>query len=447
MYAQTEATSPQHRGAFNFLRGKGIFFVLLAAAAIVAGIPIAISIFAPQSNSSIVISLCAAGQFFISIFAGIAWSKAEAMREANMRWVPMAASACDRLATILGSVSSLRCTVGQACSNASENLPELKEHNNRALRIHFEGLCNSNATRLRDVESHLDSALADWERFIKNNCEGSECADIGRRLALLRSRLPDDLSTTGQNCGNGQGRPSKPLATYPAIDQLELIVSTVSENPSLNGRWKLHQIHDAFWECGPYILRKDGSLWFLQQRDDSNNYFYMESSSSPCGVYQRCDVCPYDGNAVVFNPARPAQESSINHLQLITDGSPTSVPNSQNTNILDLAIALDSILQHVIHKHGVPKEKLLDAIRNARDMKEYSVMLGIDCPDAVSICAVPVLNVARGAMGLSAFEFDNELHDRICAKVIPNKTIDDQGDSNVGSDEAPTLSHENSNEN
>lgn len=404
---------PKNGRIAAYIESRAAFFALVASAVLVGGIPVLLSMVAPQLNNSVVIAICASGQFFVSIFAGIAWSKAQAVKEANLRWVPMAASACDRLATILGSVANLRATVGQACGSATKNLPELTLDNNRAVRVHFEGLCSSNATRLNDVESHLDSALTDWERFIKQNCEGPECADIGRRLAVLRARvLSMNCSSGAVGCGSDIVEAGgTPQETSISSEKLHLIVSGVTTDQDRNGRWSLQQIENGIWECEDYILRQAPHGWFVEDRSDAESYFYRAGTASPCGAYERCEVCPHDGNAVVFKPVRTMSDSQ-GKVQ-IQSGSTLPLSGDQ-TGVLNLTVALSEYIQHVVREHGVSRDDFIIAVMESSNLAEFSAMLGTGCPNIVSVCALPALNVLREALGRPPFTFDEELQNKLC---------------------------------
>src|SRR4051812_29707952 len=124
------------------------FFLLLLAAMIVAVVQVLLAAYKPSLFTPVFQSLCTTFQLFASIFAGIAWSKQQAEKEANARWLPVAASSCHRLLTLMSSVRNLRGTVGKACGVAKQSLPELNREMNRAIRIHIEDLCAANATRL-----------------------------------------------------------------------------------------------------------------------------------------------------------------------------------------------------------------------------------------------------------------------------------------------------------
>ncbi len=401
----------------SFLQSRATFFLLILCALCVGGVPIALSVLAPQMNNPVTLALCASGQFFVSIFAGIAWSKADAIREANMRWVPMAASACDRLATILGSVTNLRSTVSQACSSASRNLPELGENKNRALKIHFEGLCNSNATRLNDVESHLDSALTDWERFIKHNCNGPECADIGRRLASLRARSAEGACKTGAiGCGDANAQKAE-AEIEQAQRKLDLQVTGATSDGSKNGRWSLTEVEEGFWTCDVYTLRRDSNGWFVEEKGNPDSYFFLPGKSTPRGVYERCEVCPFDGVAVVFEPATCSTSVKRASAGAVAGFESEISPQANGKNLLLLAIASNEYTQHVMQAHAVRKDTVLTALTQADDLSEFIGLLGIDCPDVVSICAIPSLNFIRDLIDRPLFEFNPALHAKNVAKT------------------------------
>lgn len=334
------------------------------------------------------------------------------------------------IGTILGSVASLRATVGQACSTATKNLPELAENKNRAVRIHFEGLCTSNATRLQAVESHLDSALTDWERFIKQNCDGPECADVGRRLAVLRARL-DSTGTIGSPVGC-TAAPSDSLSKAESklehrtahggavTDHMDLIVSGVTTRRGGNGKWRLHQIAPDYWDGDGYVLRKESHGWFLEDKDDADNYFFRKGPETPCGVYSRCDVCPDDGTAFVSMPVtRPALHQTTTSLAL---PAPSSSDHDQVGPFAAWVMELDPYLQHAMNAHGVSKDVVLAAVTSAKTMTDYSTMLGLECPNIISACAIPGLNLVRGFVGEPRLEFDEKLWEEVCKKSAAAST-------------------------
>jgi hypothetical protein len=414
------ARSVFRRTILAFIRARSAFFVLVFFAIVFGVLPVLLSIFAPQLSNAVVLAICASGQFFVSVFAGVAWSKAEAVKEANLRWVPMAASACDRLGTILGSVANLRATVSQACSTASRNLPELSENKNRAVRIHFEGLCSSNATRLVDVESHLDSALADWERFIKHNCSGSECADIGRRLAIQRARLSErgsQAETPG--CQADTGNQSKADHHQEAPRELHLSVSGVTIEANRNGQWALRRVSDDIWECDTYLLRKEPFGWFVEDRNNSDSYFFRAGVNGQCGIYERCDVCPHDGKAIVFTPVE-TQSSGL------TGSSPALVNVSKT--VVDVTLSLDGYLQHEIRDHDISRERLVNAIKESSNLAELAAFLGSGCAGIVSVCALPALNLVRGAFERPPFVYDQALYEKLCQKNQSQRSENETAD-------------------
>jgi hypothetical protein len=399
------------------------FMLLLVGALLVGGVPVLLSLTAPELNNAVLIAICASGQFFISVFVGIAWSKTQAQKEANMRWVPMAASACDRLATILGSVSSLRAAVGQACAAASTNLPELKENKNRAVRVHFEGLCSSNATRLQDVESHLDSALTDWERFIKQNCDGPECADIGRRLAILRSRLSSADQSAGSACATQsivtlavQGSPPSATIQPDVTDSIELAVFGVTTRPNRNGRWALRQVEEGCWEGATYVLRRESHGWYLEDKEDATDYFFREGTDTQFGVYERCGVCPDDGSAIV-------SRGSVKHTAATTPVSDVASGQDQAMRFVGLVVQLDRWIQHGMESHGLRKDVVIAALLSAKSMREYSAILGTNCPDVVSLCAMSGINSIRDFFSLPPLEYDAALWEELRPKEEAHASV------------------------
>jgi hypothetical protein len=287
---------------------------------------VALEAYKPQSNTPVVQALCAAFGTLGSILAGVAWSKRQAEREANSRWIPVAASSCDRLITLQSSVRSLRYTVSKSCGAAKVNLPELNRDLNRAVRVHLEDLCGANASRLSDIENHLEGALADWERFIKVNCTGSECAEIGSNLVRLRAKLlAQDIMASNGSCGTSSTTPTTPSAPKQVI----LTVQGVTTRQGRNGTWTLDVIGPGVWSNQLYTFHEEEDGWYVYETADANSFFWRarDRKGSPAGRYERCPVCPDNGIAVISLGAPASREMTPAPEKLV---GATVPPTTQN---------------------------------------------------------------------------------------------------------------------
>lgn len=65
-------------------------------------------------------------------------------------------------------------------------------------------------------------------------------------------------------------------------------------------------------------------------------------------------------------------------------------------------------------------------------MSEFSAMLGIECADVVSTCAMPILNALRALMGRSPLQYDEGLHARLCPKPATSEPASHQNGSGQG---------------
>ena len=76
----------------------------------------------------------------------------------------------------------------------------VKQAENKAIKVLFERHCSEIAGRLIDVENHMEGAFEDWIRFIRQNCEGSECSRIWQSLLTRKANLA--RSEQPQSCGD-----------------------------------------------------------------------------------------------------------------------------------------------------------------------------------------------------------------------------------------------------
>src|SRR5207237_472831 len=134
-------------------------------------------------------------------------SSQAATRAANARWLPQAESACDRLLTVSHCAEKYRRDLEAVCGLAETSLPELGAEKAKALKIFIEAQCREGASKLADISNHLESAYADWHRFIMHNCDQGECERIFASLTARRNKLESALPQRGnlQTCQELQG--------------------------------------------------------------------------------------------------------------------------------------------------------------------------------------------------------------------------------------------------
>jgi hypothetical protein len=173
------------------------------------------------------------------------------------------------------------------------------------------------------------------------------------------------------------------------------------------------------------VLRKEPYGWYVEDKANSDSYFFRTQAGTRLGVYERCEVCPFDGNAVVFKSTVVPSNGPPVTQNLNAGASLSSAGKADKAQLMNLTVALDQYFQHAILEHGIAKEKVISAIKEASNMAEYSAMLGINCTNVVSICALSGLNAMRDLFELPAFTFDQELYARLCAKstraVVPTQ--------------------------
>ena len=85
------------------------------------------------------------------------------------------------------------------CSNATRDMPELEQPENKAIKSFFQTQCRTGTRRLRDIANHLDDALGDWTRFVQANCRGEDC---GRIETAIKERALELEAQAKADCGN-----------------------------------------------------------------------------------------------------------------------------------------------------------------------------------------------------------------------------------------------------
>lgn len=153
-------------------------------------VPAALLVKYPQSyDDPLVVFLLSVAIAVVSVIASRIESIHDAKKRTQTEWLSQAESSCDRLLTTMSQVKRLKERTLHTCDDATLNMPELQKDNLRPLKTLLERNCESTGCQLHDIETHMESALADWQRFIRKNCEGAECDQIGRALDRRRAEL------------------------------------------------------------------------------------------------------------------------------------------------------------------------------------------------------------------------------------------------------------------
>ncbi|HVT88784.1 MAG TPA: hypothetical protein VHD56_08040 [Tepidisphaeraceae bacterium] len=271
-----------------------------AALILVVG-PVLLLIYQPNLLTPLVSLMINAVQFFLALWLGHLISTDAAKQSANAKWLPPAESACDRLLTLTSSISSLQKQMKGACDRASTDLPELKEPKNKSVRLLLDRQCCEVASRLLDIQQHLEGAFEDWQRFIRQNCEGRECQRIWHSLNSRRARLAVGERAAG--CGAATSPPAQPTQAT------ALSVMVVAPNDG-GGQFTLLPTENGHtWSSSAFVLTEESGGWRLSDVRNSSHFYWKEKSdeSSVTGMYFPCAMCPSEGWAVV-TPATTASE-------------------------------------------------------------------------------------------------------------------------------------------
>jgi hypothetical protein len=169
-------------------------FVILLAMLVLICPPIVLWRF-PDQYTPMVETLLNALLFGLALWLGNHEAAKRAEKHANAKWLPQAASACSRLLTVWASVRNFQGQLGNTCTQAIKDLPELEHDKMRAVKTMLNAHCGNGAARMGDIVNHLEDALEDWLRFIGANCEGDECAAINAQIEARRTTLKKQLGT------------------------------------------------------------------------------------------------------------------------------------------------------------------------------------------------------------------------------------------------------------
>jgi hypothetical protein len=257
-----------------------------------------------------------------------------------------------------------------------------------------------------DIQNHLGNALSDWEMFIKQNCNDNECADIGKQLIKMRAQ---NVLTAG-DASPGCSEPSTPLQvkTGTSDETSTALALTIfgSANADVNGTWRLAQITQDYWQGEIYALRKSENSWFVERRDNAEDYFYRFCSEGRDGTYSRCEVCPFDGTAVLS----PAISSAPELADVRAEPQPRGPKSNQvdlTSVIRDYTLEVSPFLQRAKQDHSIDNASISSAVAAANDLGELDRILNLGCSVLFTEEAVRELNFLRALAGKEPFAFES----------------------------------------
>ena len=155
----------------------------------------------PTMYNPLTAFLVSFGLFVLAAWASYLQTEDSAVKSANKRWLPQAETACDHLLNLCYAIKRFQAVTACSCDELQMHVSELDEPQ---IRLFVTQQCASSASTCCDVANHLESAYADWERFIRHNCQGGECDVIFDNLRVLRHRLEEELGAV--RCRESQPR-------------------------------------------------------------------------------------------------------------------------------------------------------------------------------------------------------------------------------------------------
>ncbi len=170
--------------------GKPMRFFLWSLTLGVVAVPTVLLLNYPDTyNNPVVVFLLSVALCGLSVLASRHEFVASAHRAMQTEWLSQAESACDRLLTTAAHVLAVRGRMNCTCDSALHDLPELQTDELKAVRVLLSAHCREAADNMTTIANHMESAIADWQRFIAKNCEGEDCTRIGRNLDKRRAKL------------------------------------------------------------------------------------------------------------------------------------------------------------------------------------------------------------------------------------------------------------------
>ena len=92
--------------------------------------------------------------------------------------------ACDHLLNLRYTIKRFQGVIAGSCYDLQTHAAQLDEPQ---IRLFVTQQCSSSASTFCDLANHLESAYADWDRFIRQNCQGGECDVIFDNLRAAKS--------------------------------------------------------------------------------------------------------------------------------------------------------------------------------------------------------------------------------------------------------------------
>lgn len=190
--AQFERRHPTKSGRcimrtfFSFL----IVLVLLV-------VPTYIVLYHPQYHNALAQVLFDLLLFAASLWFAVNISTREAEKEATSRWLPAAETACNELLTMIATIATMRSKHVNACESVGKIFPNVPAEQLEPVVYFMKTRCGECAANLGSIRNHVENSFRNWEVFIVNNCEESQCEHIHSRLEKTKSEL--GLSTQGNS--------------------------------------------------------------------------------------------------------------------------------------------------------------------------------------------------------------------------------------------------------
>ncbi len=152
--------------------------------------PTVLLLYFPAMYNPLTAFLISFGLFALAAWASYSQTEESAAKSANKRWLPQAEGACDHLLNLCYAIKRFQGVIACSCDDLQKHITQLDEPQ---IRLFLTQQCASSASTFCDVANHLESAYADWERFIRHNCQDGECEVIFDNLRVLRNRLEREL--------------------------------------------------------------------------------------------------------------------------------------------------------------------------------------------------------------------------------------------------------------
>jgi hypothetical protein len=155
---------------------------------------------------------------------------------------------------------------------------------------------------LLDIQQHLEGAYEDWQRFIRQNCEGPECQRIWHQLNSRRAKL-----AAAERLSGCAAEAESHFVKVSARTALSVMIVAPDES---GGQFTLLPNPDGrSWTSSAFVLQEELRGWRLSDLRKSDHFYWKEKldDNDLWGMYFPCAMCPDDGWALVA-PATTATE-------------------------------------------------------------------------------------------------------------------------------------------